>query len=69
MLGFKVGDVVSYVGQGNWSKVHIIKSAEWGGTYIEYSTDKGAWFTDKDFILIRNADKESFKGLRGMSRD
>lgn len=61
---FFVGDVVEYIGPRNWSKRHIISDADYcGAGRFEYATDRGAWFTDAEFKLIRRADKESFAEL------
>ena len=68
MQKFFTGDVVNYVGRSDRSWVidetHIIHECEYNGTGIfSYSTNKGAWFSDRDFKLVRKADKLSFKEL------
>lgn len=61
---FFVGDVVGYIGGGSWSERHIISQADYrGGGHFSYATNRGAWFSDTDFKLIRRADKESFAEL------
>jgi len=66
MQKFFTGDVVRYTGAASWIKgqTHIIKEASYQGEgTFEYSTDRGAWFVDTDFTLIRRADRASFKEL------
>ena len=64
MSGFQTGDVVEYIGPNNWSKEHIIHEASYIGMgKFEYSTNKGAWFQEANFKLIRKADSQSFAQL------
>jgi len=65
---FFTGDLVSYQGSPErpWivGEKHIIYECSYqGGGDFEYSTDKGAWFTAKDFKLIYRATKDTFKRL------
>ena len=64
MSKFQTGDVVKYVGPGNWSKEHIIDRVvyQYNGRF-DYTTNKGAWFVESDFELIRKADSRSFAQL------
>lgn len=67
MQKFYTGDVVEYVGKSGvwkWGETHIIHDCEYEGQgTFKYSTNRGAWFEDNDFVLIRKADAESFKQL------
>lgn len=63
---FQTGDVVKYIGKGTWKKdaIHIIHECDYlGKGQFQYSTNRGAWFDTEDFVLIRKADKQSFKDL------
>lgn len=65
MSKFHTGDVVRYIGT-SWTKgqEHIIHKVDYcGGGRFQYSTSRGAWFTSKEFELVRKADKESFAAL------
>ena len=64
MSKFQTGDVVKYVGPGNWSKEHIIYKVVYQcrGRF-DYTTNKGAWFVESDFELIRKADSQSLAQL------
>ena len=65
MPKFSTGDVVMYVGH-RWAKNlhHIIYEVVYlGKGRFEYSTNRGAWFTSKEFALVRKADTASFAAL------
>jgi hypothetical protein len=45
-------------------QIHIIYECDYVGKgQFNYSTNRGAWFNAEDFVLIRKADKQSFKNL------
>ncbi len=63
---YNVGDVVKYVGKkGSWrqNQIMIIYEVSIDSGQVEYSTDLGAWFTEKEFTLVRKADHASMKEL------
>lgn len=68
MSKFQTGDVVKYINPQNtvWKvgETHIIYEISYiGKNTFEYSTNRGAWFNESDFKLIRKADKKSFAQL------
>ena len=66
MKNFSIGDVVEYVGPPrHWTKgdVHIIAECQRYSGTTQYATNRGAWFTNDDFELIRKADEASFAQL------
>ena len=64
MSKFQTGDVVKYVGTGNWSKEHIIHGVVYQSRgHFDYTTNMGMWFVESDFELIRKADSQSFAQL------
>lgn len=64
---WQIGDVVAYKKQDSfWVKgeVHIIAKINYlGGGAFQYATNKGAWFSGTDFILIHRATKASLQQL------
>ena len=65
---FFTGDKVIYTQRDNgfWEvgQTHIINKCSYrGGGLFEYSTTRGAWFSDNDFELVHRATKASFKQL------
>ncbi len=66
-MNFQTGDVVKYIGKDSMftkRTIHIINECHYiGKGKFEYSTNHGAWYTNKDFKLIRKADSKSFKQL------
>lgn len=61
---FFTGDRVIYVGTHRWSKNHIIHDCKYTGNgQFKYSTNCGAWFSEKEFQLVERATKQSFKEL------
>lgn len=66
-MNFSIGDIVSYKGEDSfWKKgeIHIIYEACYlGNGELDFSTNKGAWFSQNDFDLVEKASKKSFKQL------
>lgn len=67
-MPFQTGDVVKYTGKhlpyNKKGKLHIIHNADYlGKGEFQYSTNKGAWYSESDFTLVRKADAASFKKL------
>ena len=65
-MKFNTGDTVLYIGKDPfWSKKHIIHECVYqsDGTF-EYTTNKGAWFKENDFKLLKKRTKKSLKKLR-----
>ena len=71
---FAMGDVVVLVNPERVFKKgeeHIIHEVEldWESGSVSYSTDRGAWFDECEFELVRQADKKSMKALCKSQRE